>query len=93
MAKKFKFEFERGGVLIADACEEEAPVTVKLFEEQCPRTMTLMHCVSACHEITTDAVSYTHLGASLSVPGADQNAPGNIGIGDGIDQPIQTHGK
>ncbi|MCD7909327.1 MAG: DUF3830 family protein [Clostridium sp.] len=56
MAKKFKFEFERGGILIADACEKEAPVTVKLFEEQCPRTMTLMHCVSACHEITTDDI-------------------------------------
>lgn len=36
MAKKFKFEFERGGILIADACEEEAPVTVKLFEEHPP---------------------------------------------------------
>lgn len=55
MAKKFKFEFERGGTLIADACEE-APVTVKLFEEQCPRTMELMHCVSAGHEITTDDI-------------------------------------
>ena len=55
MAKKFKFEFERGGVLIADACEE-APITVKLFEEQCPRTMEIMHCVSACHEITTDDI-------------------------------------
>ena len=41
MAKKFKFEFERGGTLIADACEE-APVTVRLFEEQCPRTMEIL---------------------------------------------------
>lgn len=56
MGKKFIFEFERGGTLIAEACEKEAPVAVKLFEEQCPRTMDIIHCVSACHELTTDDI-------------------------------------
>ena len=55
MTKKFKFEFEGGGVLIADICEEAAD-TANLFAEQCPRTMEMLHCVSACHEITTDDI-------------------------------------
>lgn len=36
MAKKFKFEFEKGGTLIADACEKEAPVSVRIFENYVP---------------------------------------------------------
>ena len=55
MTKKFKFEFEGGGVLIADICEEAAD-TANLFAEQCPRTMEMLHCVRACHEITTDDI-------------------------------------
>lgn len=55
MTKKFKFEFEGGGVLIADICEEAAD-TANLFAEQCPRAMEMLHCVSACHEITTDDI-------------------------------------
>lgn len=59
MAKKFKFEFERGGSLIADACEKEAPVSVRIFEKLCPYTFVVYHCCSAAHELTSDDVPIT----------------------------------
>lgn len=57
--KKFKFEFERGGSLIADACEKEAPVSVRIFEKLCPYTFVVYHCCSAAHELTSDDVPIT----------------------------------
>lgn len=61
MAKKFKFSFERGGELVADACEKEAPKCVEIFEKLCNRnkngyTFVVYHCCSAAHELTSDDV-------------------------------------
>ena len=56
MAKKFKFEFERGGSLVADACEKEAPGCVRIFEKLCPYTFVVYHCCAAAHELTSDDV-------------------------------------
>ena len=56
MAKKFKFEFERGGNLVADACEKEAPGCVRIFEKLCPYTFVVYHCCAAAHELTSDDV-------------------------------------
>lgn len=56
MVKKLKFTFTRGGELHAELLEKEAPITCRLFLEQCPRTMTMIHCISACHELTTDDI-------------------------------------
>lgn len=56
MGKIFKFAFERGGVLIADALEKEAPECVRIFEEMSPRTFKVYHCMQACHELTSDDI-------------------------------------
>lgn len=56
MGKVFKFEFERGGEMLCDACETEAPNCVRIFEEMCPRTFVVYHCSAAAHELTSDDV-------------------------------------
>ena len=47
MGKKFKFEFEKGGTLIADACTQDAPNCVRIFEDLCPHTFVVYHCCAA----------------------------------------------
>lgn len=56
MGKKFKFEFEKGGTLIADACTQDAPNCVRIFEDLCPHTFVVYHCCAAAHELTSDDV-------------------------------------